>query len=72
MKKPFQFRTRLAASGEIIAQPAKFLPVKPLPPSGGRGDFAPETLDSGVFLPVFDKMRKNITVAQPLLKGGSR
>ena len=32
MKTPFQFRSRLATGGEILAQQATFLPVEPARP----------------------------------------
>ena len=65
---PFQFRSRLAFGGEILAQQATFLPVAPAR-SPDRGTiYTPETRHLAGFLPIFNFNRKNLTVAQPLLK----
>jgi len=72
MKPPVEFRSHLTLGGEILAQSATFLPVK----TGRRpasGEICPPELpDLAGFLPVLTFNRKNLTVAQPLLKGGLR
>jgi hypothetical protein len=72
MKNTLKFRSHLTLGGEILAQSATFLPVKTgrWPASGEI--CPPETLDLAGFLPVLTFNRKNLTVAQPLLKGGLR
>ena len=68
MNNPFQFRSRLAFGGEILAQPVTFLPVEPDWPPLRKEIYLPERLHLAGFLPVFNFNRKNLTVAQPLLK----
>jgi hypothetical protein len=68
MKTPFQFRSRLARGGEILTQQATFLPVAPAQPPGSGKIYTQEMQHLAGFLPVFDFNRKNLTVAQPLLK----
>jgi hypothetical protein len=68
MNPIFHFRSRLSTGGEIFAQPTAILPVQP-----GRPDIARPfcTLDSPLladFMPVLNFTRKNLTVAQPLLR----
>jgi hypothetical protein len=68
MKTPFQFRSRLRSGGEILTQHATFLPVQPARPSLTGEIYTPEMQHLAGFLPVFKFKRKNLTVAQPLLK----
>ena len=68
MKSAVQFRSRLAFGGEILAQSATFLPVEPGRLCADRDIFTPEQQHFAGFLPVLNFNRKNLTVAQPLLK----
>ena len=68
MKTPFQFRTQLQTCGEILAQQVTFLPVEPAHPSQTGKIYTQEMQHLAGFLPVFNFKRKNLTVAQPLLK----
>jgi len=72
MKTALEFRSRLAFGGEILAQSATFLPGEPsrLPADGEI--YTPEMRHLCGFLPVWNFNRKNLTVAQPLLKGDLR
>jgi hypothetical protein len=64
----FQFRSRLAFGGEILAQSATFLPVAPARPAAAGEICTSEMRHLAGFLPVLNFNRKNLTVAQPLLK----
>lgn len=64
----FQFRSQLAGGGEILAQQATFLPVQTIRPGTEEAVFVSELGDLASFLPIFNFNRKNLTVAQPLLK----
>jgi hypothetical protein len=65
---PFQFRSRLAFGGAILAQQATFLPVASAW-RGHTGDVCtPERQHLAGFMPTFNFNRKNLTVARPLLK----
>jgi len=68
MKTPFQFRSQLQTCGEILAHPVAFLPVEPARPLQTREPDMQEMRHLAGFLPVFNFKRKNLTVAQPLLK----
>ena len=68
MKTTFHFRSQLQTSGEILAHPAAFLPVDPVHPSHAGKIYTQEMQHLAGFLPVFNFKRKNLTVAQPLLK----
>ena len=68
MKSPFQFRSQLQTCGEILAHPAAFLPVEPARPPQAGEIYTQEMRHLAGFLPVFNFKRKNLTVAQPLLK----
>jgi hypothetical protein len=68
MKNPFHFRSRLQTCGEILAQHVAFLPVDPAHPSHAGEIYTQEMRHLAGFLPVFNFKRKNLTVAQPLLK----
>ena len=64
----FHFRSQLASGGEILAQQATFLPVQTAGPRAGEEIYTSELLDLAGFLPILNFNRKNLTVAQPLLK----
>jgi hypothetical protein len=68
MKTALQFRSRLAFGGEILAQQVPFLPVESAGSSAREAIYASEMQHLAGFLPVFNINRKNLTVAQPLLK----
>jgi hypothetical protein len=68
MKTALQFRSRLAFGGEILAQSVTFLPVEPARRADDGEIYTPEMQHLAGFLPVFNFNRKNLTVAQPLLK----
>jgi hypothetical protein len=68
MKTALQFRSRLAFGGEILAQPATFLPGATLRPAADLEIFTPELQHLAGFLPVLNFNRKKMTLAQPLLK----
>ena len=68
MKTIFHFRSRLQTCGEILAHPVTFLPVEPSRPLRTGKVYAQEMQHLAAFLPVFNFKRKNLTVAQPLLK----
>jgi hypothetical protein len=68
MKTLFQFRSRLQTRGEILAHPAAFLPVEPIRPAQTGKIYTQEMQHLAGFLPVFNFKRKNLSVAQPLLK----
>lgn len=68
MQTAIQFRSRLAFGGEILAQQATFLPVEPAC-AGATGEvYTPARLHLARYLPVFNFIRRNSTVARPLLK----
>ena len=68
MKSAVQFRSRLAFGGEILAQSATFLPGDTARPAAAGEIYTPEMQHLAGFLPVLNFNRKNLTVAQPLLK----
>ena len=68
MRTAIQFRSRLAFGGEILAHHATFLPVEASKPSASEEIYTSEVQHLAGFLPVFNFNRKNLTVAQPLLK----
>lgn len=72
MRTALQFRSRLAFGGEILAQQATFLPVMPARQTDDGEIYTSEMQHLAGFLPVFNINRKNLTVAQPLLKEKSR
>jgi len=72
MKAPFQFRSHLTYGGAILAQQATFLPVEPVESAATEKIYTTENEQLAGFLPVFNFNRKNLTVAQPLLRGGLR
>jgi hypothetical protein len=68
MKKTRPFRFPRAFGGEILAQYATFLPVA-TGWLGADGEiYAAERPPLAGFLPILEFNRKNLTVAQPLLK----
>jgi hypothetical protein len=68
MSPPIQFRSQFAGGGAILTQHATFLPVEPAR-SSAAGEICSPTMEHlAVFLPIFNFNRKNLTVAQPLLK----
>jgi len=67
-RTPFQFRSQLTRGGEILAQQATFLPVPTTRPEVKEAVLASQRGDLASFLPVFNFNRKNLTMAQPLLK----
>lgn len=69
MKDHFQFRSHLAADGEILSHHTLFLPPGS-PPTPRTGEiYTPKMQHFAAFLPVFQAGRKDLTaVAQPLLK----
>jgi hypothetical protein len=72
MKTALQFHSHLAFGREILAGSATFLPVEPDELRAGGNIYTPEMRHLGGFLPILNFNRKNLTVAQPLLKGGLR
>lgn len=68
MNTSFQFRSRLASGGEILAQQATFLPVQTGCTPAREQIYASELEYLAGFLPVFNFNGKKFTVAQPLLK----
>ena len=68
MKTALQFRSHLAFGGEILAECATFLPVEPAGHQATGNLYTPELRHLWGFLPIFNFNRKNLTVAQPLLK----
>lgn len=68
MKSALQFRSRLAFGREILAQSVTFLPVEPARSSAEGRLYTSEMQHLAGFLPVLNFNRKNLTVAQPLLK----
>jgi hypothetical protein len=68
MKTLFQFRSQLQTRGEILAHPVAFLPVERARPPQTGELYTREMQHLAGFLPVFNFKRKNLTVAQPLLK----
>jgi hypothetical protein len=68
MRTALQFRSRLAFGGEILAQPATFLPVSLAAADDDTAIYTSEMRHSAGFLPVFNFNRKKMTLAQPLLK----
>ena len=68
MKTAFQFQSRLIFGGEILAQSATFLPGEPGRPPADEEIYMPEMQHLCGFLPTWNFNRKNLTVAQPLLK----
>jgi hypothetical protein len=68
MKNPPSFRSRLSRGGEILTQRLPFLPVGPVPAAAAGGILRPKLQPRAGFLPVFRFNRKNLTLAQPLLK----
>ena len=72
MKETFPFRASVTSGGEILTQPATFLPVEPGRLHAGGGIFLAELRHLAGFLPVLNFKPENFTVAQPLLKGGLR
>jgi hypothetical protein len=68
MKETFPFRASLTSGGEILTQPATFLPVQPGRLRPGGEFFLAERRHLTSFLPVLDFKPENSTVAQPLLK----
>ena len=72
MKTALQFHSHLAFGGEILAGSATFLPVEPAGQGATGNLYTPELRHLGGFLPILNFNRKNLTVAQPLLKGGLR
>jgi hypothetical protein len=68
MKNHFQFRSRLASGGEILAQQATFLPVQTARPHPGEDIYTSELEHLASFLPIFNINGKKFMVAQPLLK----
>jgi hypothetical protein len=68
MRTHFEFRSRLASSGEILTQQTLFLPVEPVRPPASGEIYTREMQHFKGFLPVFSFTRKNLTMAQPLLK----
>jgi hypothetical protein len=72
MKTAFEFRSRLATGGEILTQPANFLPGDAPPPPARDGLFLPELGHLSGFSGVLRFHAENFSVAQPLLKGDLR
>jgi len=72
MKATFPFRASVTSGGEILTQPATFLPVEPGRLRTGGEFFLAELRHLAGFLPVLNFKPENFTVAQPLLKGGLR
>jgi hypothetical protein len=72
MKDHFQFRSRLTTSREILSHQTPFLPVRlvRLPEAGEI--YTPEMQHFMGLLPVLNFKRKNLSMAQPLLKEESR
>jgi len=68
MKTTYLFRSPLPLGGEILAQQVTFLPVEPLGWAENGAGYASPMRYFVRFLPVFDAERKNMTMAQPLLK----
>jgi hypothetical protein len=70
MKTAFHFHDRLAFGGEILTQPATFLPGELAETAGEMGIFMSELKH----LPVFGRFSRftmvNNAMAQPLLNGG--
>ena len=68
MKSAVQFRSHLAFGGEILAQPATFLPGEAGLAEGDGQIYTPELRHLAGFLPILNFNRKKVTLAQPLLK----
>jgi hypothetical protein len=68
MKPAFHFRCRFANTGEIFSQPTTFLPVIPARSALAGQLCTFESFHFVDFMPDSDLNRKNLTVAQPLLK----
>jgi hypothetical protein len=69
MRTSFEFRSRLTLSGEILTQPATFLPGGRSPASSRMELFLPELNHLPGFTGVSRFQAENFAVAQPLLKG---
>ena len=63
MKIRFNFRERLAADRENLAEDGQFLPV-------GHRNFSVMLKENPFFIGLSDKNKNNSNVARPLLKGG--
>ncbi len=72
MKTAFEFRSQLERGGEILTQPAPFLPGGGMASSSRLELFFPELNQLPGFKGVSRFNAENFAVAQPLLKGELR
>jgi hypothetical protein len=72
MRTAIQFRSHLTLNGEILTGPVPFLPGVSAGWRAGEQNLLPKTSDLLGFLPILTFNRKNLTVARPLLNGGSQ
>jgi hypothetical protein len=72
MRTAIQFRSHLTLNEEILTGPVPFLPVVSAGLRVGGQILLPKTSDLLCFLPILTFNRKNMTVARPLLNGGSQ